>query len=113
MSELLKTTKMPKHYLMEVLGDYIEVENNIGAIIASTGYKNEYIAKKLNMPISTYYAKRKTKSFAAKDVFTIIKMLEDDERFNYTELELMKSRSNDDVISSEEFKNQLTAMMQK
>jgi len=111
MGELLKTSTMTKPYLLEVLGDYLEVEKNIGAIIASTGYKNEFIAKKLNMPISTYYAKRRTKSFAAKDVFKIVKMLEDDETCNTAEIELMNSRRNDEVISSSEFKDKLKAMM--
>jgi predicted transcriptional regulator len=111
MNEILKVSAMPKPYLMEVLGDYLEVEKNIGAIIASTGYKNEHIAKKLNMPISTYYAKRRTKTFAAKDVFKIVKMLEDEEMNNSMELELAKSRKDDESISSEEFKKQLKAML--
>jgi len=108
-----KTVDMPKPYLLEVLGDYLEVENNIGAIIASTGYKNEYIAKKLAMPISTYYTKRRKKTFTAKDVFKIVKMLEDtEEMYNAAELELMESRRNGEVISGEEFINKLNAMMQ-
>ena len=113
MNGLNKITNMPKPYLLEVLGDYLEVENNIGAIIESTGYKNEYIAKKLAMPISTYYTKRRTKSFTAKDVYKIVKMLEDtEEMYNAAELELMESRINGEVISGEEFIKRLNATMQ-
>ena len=111
MNEILKISAKP--YLMEVLGDYLEVEKNIGAIIALTGYKNEYIAKKLNMPISTYYSKRRAKTFAAKDVFKIVEMLEDDEMYNSTELELAQSRKNDEDMSFEDFEECVKEMMRK
>ena len=116
MNGLSKTTDMPKQYLLEVLGDYLEVENNIGAIIASTGYKNEYIAKKLAMPISTYYTKRRTKSFTAKDIFKIVKMLEDTEdMYNAEELALIEARKNDndEYISGDEFLKIFCAKMKQ
>jgi predicted transcriptional regulator len=113
MREVFKTAKMPKPYLLEVLGDYLEVEKNIGAIIDATGYKHEFIANKLDMPISTYYAKRRKTSFTAKDVFKIIKMLDDDEMYNKEKIELLESRKNDEVISSQEFKAKLKAMMKQ
>ena len=111
MNRLSKITEMPKPYLLEVLDDYLEVENNIVEIIKSTGYKNEFIAQKLNMPISTYYTKRRTKTFAAKEVKQIIKMMYDEEKWNTAELELAKSRMNDEEMSSTEFKNRLKTMM--
>ena len=113
MSALMSLTKMSKPYLIEVAGDYMELANNIGAIITSTGYRHEYIAKKLNMPISTYYAKRRTKTFKPAEVLKIVKMLEDDETQNAGELELIQSRQNDEVMTSGEFIKQVQAMMKK
>jgi predicted transcriptional regulator len=111
MQELSTTSTMAKPYLLEVLEDYLEIENNIGAIIKNTGYKHEFIAQKLNMPISTYYIRRRTKTFSAKDVFKIVKMLEDEETYNTAELELIESRMNDEVISADEFIEKVQATM--
>jgi hypothetical protein len=113
MNELMNKTGMPKPYLLEVMADYYEVEKNIGKIIESTGYKNEYIAKKLGMPISTYYIKKRNKSFAFKEVYKIVKMLDDDTTYNQAELELMESRKNDEEMSAEDFKTQIMLMIQK
>jgi predicted transcriptional regulator len=111
MSALMNTAQVEKPYLLEVLNDYLEVEKNIEKIILSTGYRNEHIAKKLKLPMSTYYMKKKKKTFAAKEVYQIVNML-DDEMYNAAELELIKSRKDDEVISSDEFIKQLTATMQ-
>ena len=113
MNGISKITAMPKPYLLEVLGDYLEVEKNITEIIKSTGYKNEFIAQKLNMPISTYYTKRRTKSFAAREVLQIVKMMYDDETYNAAELELIQSRMNDEVMSGEDFMEKINAMIKQ
>ena len=95
---------MPKPYLVDLLEEYIQVEKKIGDIIKSTGYKNDFIAKKLKLPISTYYTKKRTKSFTAKEVFQIVRMLDDDDADdNAALLELAKSRMDDDEISADEF----------
>ena len=113
MKELAKEIDLPKPYLMELLGDYMEVENNIDRIIAATGYKHEFIARKLKMPISTYYSKRRKKTFTTKDVFKIVKMLDEDEAYNAAEIELMDKRKDEETISGEAFLQQLEAMMQQ
>ena len=93
----IRQTRMPKPYLLEVLSDYSEVENNIGVIIQSSGYKNQYIAQKLNLPLSTFYVKKKAKSFTSKEVEQIVRMLDDDDADdNAALLELAKSRMEDD-----------------
>ena len=58
--EVIKRYRMSKPYLLEVLDDYNEIERNITSIISASGYKMQFIAEKLNLPMSTLYFKRKT-----------------------------------------------------
>ena len=103
--------EMPKPYLVDLLEEYIQVEKKIGDIIQSTGYKNDFIAKKLKLPISTYYTKKRTKSFTAKEVFQIVRMLDDDDADdNAALLELAKSRMDDEFTSGADYKKFLTEL---
>ncbi len=105
-------TRMPKPYLVDLLEEYIQVEKKIGDIILSTGYKNDFIAKKLKLPISTYYTKKRKKSFTTHEVFQIVRLL-DDEYANAYELELAKSRADDEDVSVDEYLDFINEQMKK
>ena len=64
-----------KSYAVEVLNDYAEIVEGIPQIIKDSGYKVEYVAKRLRIPRSSFYAKRKTKNFTMTEVREIISMM--------------------------------------
>lgn len=70
-------TKRPinKSYAVEVLNDYAEIVEDIPQIIKDSGYKVEYVAKRLRIPRSSFYAKRKAKNFTLAEVREIINMM--------------------------------------
>jgi hypothetical protein len=108
MNTEIKRVRVLKPYLLDLLEDYSEVENNIGYIIQDTGYKNQFIADKLKLPISTYYEKKRKKTFSSKEVFQIVRML-DDEVTEAKELALAKERRNskEGFTNTSEFINYL------
>jgi predicted transcriptional regulator len=106
MTTAIKHPRMPKPYLLEVLGEYHEIEKNISDIIEASGYKTQYIAKKLRMPLSTFYFKRKTKSFTSKEVLQIVRLLDDDSNEDNTFLlETARERRSDEKTSAADFLN--------
>lgn len=110
--EVIKRYRMSKPYLLEVLDDYNEIERNIPSIINASGYKTQFIAEKLNLPMSTFYFKRKTRTFTPKEVTQIVRLIDDDDDvIDKYELELAKSRENDETIGADDllnFINELT-----
>jgi len=102
-------TKKSKAHLLAVLQEYRKLEDEITNIIDETGYKSQFIAKRLKMPLSTFYFKRKTKSFTPTEVSQIVNMMADDNDNDDTELlELAKSRRNNEnreFTSVDEFIN--------
>ena len=104
MATTMEQVKRPKTYLLEVLHEYRKLESNITDIIDDTGYKSQFIAKRLRLPLSTFYLKRKTKSFTSAEVSKIVNMMTEDEtEEDAALLELAKSRMDDDEISADEF----------
>ena len=103
--EVIKRYRMSKPYLLEVLDDYNEIEKNIPSIISASGYKTQFIAEKLNLPMSTFYFKRKTRTFTPKEVTQIVRLIDDDNVIEKYELELAKSRENDETVSADELLN--------
>ena len=103
MDTVTKIKGMQKPALQEVINSYSVIVNNIGGIIEETGYRATFIAKKLQMPKTTFYHKKRTKTFTFEEVSQIVGMLDEDEVMeNRYLLELAKSRMMD--IADDEIK---------
>jgi predicted transcriptional regulator len=70
---------LSKYYVKEVVGDYSEIMSQINDILAQTGYKGKFIAKKLGIPESSFYQKKRKKSFSLKEMTQIVELMDDDD----------------------------------
>ena len=97
MSTITKSNRIYKPVLQEFVYGYRQIVDNIGGIIKETGYRSNYVAKKLRIPVSTFYLKKRTKTFTLDEISQIIGMLDDEEQIeNEYLLELAKSQMIDD-----------------
>jgi predicted transcriptional regulator len=104
METLEKKQIAPKPVLMGVLNEYGGIIDNIGLIIDESGIKAQYIAKRLDIPESIFYHKKRNKSFSFPEVRKIVEMLGDDETFeNNFLIEMAKNRLNDENGTLEDF----------
>jgi hypothetical protein len=55
-----------KTYADEVVRDYAEIVEGVDAIIKQTGYKGRFIAKKLGLPESSFYQKKRKRALPLK-----------------------------------------------
>ncbi len=100
MSTITKNRRAAKPMLQEVIEDYTQIVNNIGGIIRESGYKSNFIAKKLRLPMSTFYLKKRTKTFTLDEVTQIVGMLDDDDAMeNEYLIELAESRIGGETVS--------------
>ena len=63
---------MSKDNLLNIVEEYQNLGANISDIIKQSGYKNKFIAKRLNLPMSTFYFKKKSNSFSPEQVKQIV-----------------------------------------
>jgi len=103
MRTITRSKRIPKPVLIEVIDDYSRIVDNIGGIIKETGYKSNFVANKLNIPISTYYLKKRTKTFTLDEVTKIVWMLDDDQNLeNEYLIDLAESRLDEETIPLDE-----------
>ena len=99
MSTIARSKRVPKPVLQEVIEDYSRIVDNLGGIIKESGYKSNFIAKKLRMPITTFYHKKRTKTFSLDEVTQIVDMLDDNEDLeNEYLIELAESRLGEETV---------------
>jgi len=101
MNTITKTKRIQKPVLRDYVDGYTQIVDNIGGIIRETGYKTNFVAKKLRMPISTFYLKKRTKTFTLDEVTQIVEMLDDDMENDYL-IDLAESRLDEETIPLEE-----------
>jgi predicted transcriptional regulator len=91
---------LSKDYACDIVNNYSEIVNQVDEIIAQTGYKGKFIAKKLGLPESSFYQKKRKKTFNVQEMKQLIALMDDD-IYDDTELEFayfekdIKARQNE------------------
>jgi predicted transcriptional regulator len=68
-----------KDYAKEIVSDYLKINNQVDSIIKQTGYKSKFIAKKLGLPESTFYQKKRNKSFTCTEVKQLVDLMDEND----------------------------------
>jgi predicted transcriptional regulator len=93
MDTIEKSKIASKPVLMSVLNEYSGIVENIAVIIKESGVKARYIAKRLDIPESTFYHKKRYKTFSFPEVKKIVELLDDDDALeDEFFIEMAKSR---------------------
>lgn len=89
---------------LEIVSDYKSLISNINKCIDISGYRNDYIAKKIGLLPQTFSVKKKRKSFTVDEVGKIMEVIDNEEVEEFIMLEVLRSRKDDESLSSDEFK---------
>ncbi|HAH24212.1 MAG TPA: hypothetical protein DCL77_10745 [Prolixibacteraceae bacterium] len=60
---------------MRIIESYKELKRNIPLLIEASGYKDNYIARKIGMPIPNFSAKKRRSNWDEEDIERIIKVI--------------------------------------
>jgi hypothetical protein len=72
---------------------------NINTIIDVSGYRNDYIAKKLGIPASSFSVKKSRGSFSVDDMEKIMQIIDNEDVEDYLLLQEMTNLSDEDDVS--------------
>jgi predicted transcriptional regulator len=93
---------LSKTYISEILNDYQEIVLKIDEIIAQTGYQGKFIAQKLGLPESTFYQKKRRKSFTLDEMKQLVELMDEEEDDDDIEdeyfMKIYKEREHEEVI---------------
>lgn len=91
----------------EIVNDYEELLSNIGQIIEVSGYRNDYIARKIGMTPVNFSAKKSRKSFTVAEMKRIVEVIDNEDVTDYLMVQEMDARKDDETLSHDDFYQQM------
>lgn len=94
--------------MLTLFSDYNAIKSSVNEIIAISGYKNEYIAKKIGLSSQNFAVKKQRNNWTSEELEKIIKILtipnQDVEELIM--LQIMRSRKDDETLTYDEYKKE-------
>lgn len=88
---------------VDIVSNYKNLVMNINTLIDVSGYRNDYIAKKLGIPPSTFSVKKNRGSFSVDDIEKIMQVIDNEDVEDYLMLQEMRALKDEETISYEDF----------
>ena len=93
--------------IAEIINKYENLVDNIGKLIEVSGYRNDYIAKKIGLTNVNFSAKKNRKSFSMEEIKQIVAIINNEDVEDYLMINEMDSRKEDETITHDELYKQM------
>lgn len=93
--------------MQETVINYKIILKNVNELISISGYRNDYIAKKLGIKPTTFSVKKQRESWTPDEIEKLLSIIKNDETENYYMGLIMESLESDETLSFEEFKKEV------
>jgi len=88
--------------IAEIVSNYENLVGNIGKLIEVSGYRNDFIAKKLGITNVNFSVKKNRKTFSIEEVKKIVSIIDNEEVEDYLMISEMDARKDDETISHDD-----------
>ena len=92
---------------ISIINNYKKLVHEIPTIIDLSGYKNEYIARKMEMKPQFFSVKKSRNTFDIVQVEKILSIIFNEDVEDYLLLIEMQSRENDETLTLAEYKKEI------
>jgi hypothetical protein len=89
--------------MKSIVQDYINLKNNLGFLIQKSGYKNSFLAEKINMQESNFSVKKQKGNWTETEVEKLLNIIDNEELEGYFFGKLIADKSKEETISEQEF----------
>ncbi len=93
--------------VLEIAKNYSALLRMLPLLIDVSGYRNDYLSKKMGLTPATFSAKKQRGNWSTDDVVKLMSIIENEDVEDCLMLELMRSAKNDETISSDEFRKEI------
>lgn len=93
--------------LVELANNYKTLLQFLPELIAVSGYRNDYLSKKMGITPATFSAKKQRGNWSADDVLKLMTIIENEDVENYLMLQMMRAAKDDETISANAFKEEI------
>ncbi len=84
---------------IDIVSNYKNLVMNINTLIDVSGYRNDYIAKKLGIPASSFSVKKNRGSFSVDDMEKIMQVIDNEDVEDYLMLQEMTNLTEEEKIT--------------
>jgi len=92
---------------IEIVEQYKRLVNIIPEIIEASGYRNDFIAKKLGMKAQNFSVKKQRGNWSADEVEKLLAVVDNKDVEDFIMMEIMRSRKDDETISLDKYKAEI------
>jgi hypothetical protein len=93
--------------ISEIANNYKTLLDFLPELIEVSGYRNDYLSKKMGMNPATFSAKKIRGNWSPDDIVKLMSVIENEDVEDFLMLQLMRVEKNIDTISANEFRKEI------
>ncbi len=93
----------------DLVKNYQLLVKRIPELIEISGYRSDFIAKKIGLKPANFSVKKQRGNWSTEEVEKLLNVISNEEVENYLFIELMRSRKDDEEVSFEEYKKEISS----
>lgn len=93
--------------VLDIVSNYKVLLAHLSNLIEVSGYRQDYLSKKMGMKTATFSAKKLKGNWSPDEVEQLLSIISNEDVEDYLLLRLMENSESEETISYEEFKSQM------
>ena len=93
--------------MREIVVNYRTLIQSLGELIHVSGYRSDYLAKKIGMKPANFSQKKQKGNWSVDEVEKLMEVIENEDTENYLLLQMMRASKGEETVSYEEFKHEM------
>jgi hypothetical protein len=93
--------------VQDIVTNYRTLVQSLGELIQVSGYRNDYLAKKIGMKTANFSQKKQKGNWSIEEVSKLMQVIENEDTDNFLMLQLMRAAKNDETVSYAEFQKEM------
>ena len=93
--------------LSEIANNYKTMVQFLPDLIDVSGYRNDYLSKKMELTPATFSAKKQRGNWSTDEVIKLMSIIENEDVEDYLMLQLLRADKDTDTISVDEFRKEI------
>lgn len=93
--------------MTSVVSQYRIIKNNLSEIIKVSGYRNDYIARKLGISPQSFTVKKQRNSWNDEEVEKVLEIVDNEDSQDFILVQLMRSLEGEETLTLKEAKLQM------
>lgn len=93
--------------MREIVINYRTLIQNLGELIQVSGYRSDYLAKKIGMKPANFSQKKQKGNWSVDEVEKLMEVIENEDTENFLMLQLMRAAKNEETVSYEAFQKEM------